>query len=253
MRSPWNPWRISGPAAASLLVNALLIAALFNLGLSHVGSKVEPPALTVMTLAVLKGVDHGEEKAEAAEPSVLQAAATSSSAAEPTPVALTPPAVQSAPPLMAVPPAPLPVADAAVAISTPSPASHQATKSIAQPAAASAAPPARRGATDGLNVTAPSGTSRSYAAKIRSWLYAHKIYPRRARMRHEEGNVRVRFVIDRAGMLIEGVVLQGSGNSTLDEEAAAMMQRASPFPKAPTDVPGERIEFVAPIEFTLPV
>jgi protein TonB len=32
-----------------------------------------------------------------------------------------------------------------------------------------------------------------------------------------------------------------------------MMRRASPFPKAPVEVPGERIEFFAPIEFTLPV
>jgi hypothetical protein len=46
----------------------------------------------------------------------------------------------------------------------------------------------------------------------------------------------------RAGVLIEGVILKGSG--ALDEEAAAMMRRASSFPKAPGDVPGERIEFV---------
>ncbi|WP_139139405.1 energy transducer TonB, partial [Sphingobium phenoxybenzoativorans] len=120
-------------------------------------------------------------------------------------------------------------------------------------ASAPAAPTARRGAADGLDVSAPPGASRNYAAKVRSWLYAHKIYPRRARMRHEEGRVQVRFVIDRAGVLIEGVIIQGSGNGALDEEAAAMMRRASPFPKAPGDVPGERIEFVAPIEFILPV
>lgn len=92
-----------------------------------------------------------------------------------------------------------------------------------------------------------------YAAKYSSWLYAHKLYPRRARMRREEGVVRVRFVIDRAGLLLEGYVVASSGRASLDEEAAAMMQRASPFPKAPRDIGGERIEFTAPIEFVLPV
>ena len=99
---------------------------------------------------------------------------------------------------------------------------------------------------------APSGTSRSYAAKVRSWLYAHKIYPRRARMRREEGRVQVRFVLDRTGMLLEGAVVQGSGNAVLDDEAEAMLRRASPYPRAPVELPGERIEFTAPIIFSLP-
>jgi protein TonB len=119
-------------------------------------------------------------------------------------------------------------------------------------AAASAAPLPYRGAADGLDVKAPPGTSRSYAAKVRSWLYAHKIYPRRARMRREEGRVQVRFVIDRTGMLLEGAIVQGSGNTVLDYEAEAMLRRASPYPGAPAELPGERIEFTAPIIFTLP-
>jgi protein TonB len=106
---------------------------------------------------------------------------------------------------------------------------------------------------DGLDVEAPPGTSRAYAARVRSWLFAHKIYPRRARMRREEGIVRVRFIIDRAGVLLEGQIIQSSGRPSLDDEANAMMQRASPYPKAPRDIPGDRIEFTAPIEFMLPV
>ena len=71
-------------------------------------------------------------------------------------------------------------------------------------------------------------------------------------MRRQEGRVEVRFVIDRAGSLLEGVIIRGSGHDVLDEEAAAMMRRASPFPRAPNEVPGERIEFSAPIDFILP-
>jgi protein TonB len=110
----------------------------------------------------------------------------------------------------------------------------------------------RKGVADGLDAKAPPGTSRSYAAKVRSWLYAHKVYPRRARMRREEGMVQVRFVLDREGVLLEGAVVRRSGNVVLDDEAEAMLRRSSPYPRAPADLPGERIEFTAPIEFTLP-
>lgn len=247
-----HPFRIGGPAAASLLVNGLLIAALFNLGMGHVSRRSESPALTVLSLAQLKGVEQGEEDAETATPSTPAAV---QSPATKQPPALPPTAVTTVtPPVMAVPSRlslsmPMPVAaPAANPSAAPSPPALQTTT-----AAASAAPLPRRGAADGLDVKAPPGTSRSYAAKVRSWLYAHKIYPRRARMRREEGVVRVRFVIDRAGLLLEGTVVASSGRASLDEEAAAMMQRASPFPRAPRDISGERIEFTAPIEFILPV
>lgn len=64
-----HPFRIGGPAAASLLVNGLLIAALLNLGMGHVSRRSESPALTVLSLAQLKGVEQGEEDAETATPS----------------------------------------------------------------------------------------------------------------------------------------------------------------------------------------
>ncbi|NWK97733.1 energy transducer TonB [Sphingobium lactosutens] len=250
-----HPFRIGGPAAASLLVNALLIAALLNLGMGHVSRRTESPAMTVLSLALLKGVEQGKEEAETAAPSTP--------AAVPPPLAdplLAPqPATVAAvaPPVVAVPSRlslPLPVQPAAVPAASAAPAAYQpARPAMAAAASPSAASPARRGAADGLDVKAPPGTSRSYAAKVRSWLYAHKIYPRRARMRREEGQVQVRFVLDRAGMLLEGAVIRGSGNAVLDEEAEAMLRRAAPYPRAPAELPGERIEFTAPIIFTLPV
>ncbi|MCI4590978.1 energy transducer TonB [Sphingobium sp. BYY-5] len=250
-----HPFRIGGPAAASLLVNGLLIAALLNLGMGHVSRRTESPALTVLSLALLKGVEQGQERAEAAAPSASAAATVPPPPVEPPPPPSPSVVVPMAPPIVAVP--------SRIALSTPiqpaAPAASQAATSTlsARPSAvaatsSAAAATARRGVADGLDVKAPSGTSRSYATKIRSWLYAHKIYPRRARMRREEGRVQVRFVLDRAGLLLEGTIVQGSGNAVLDEEAAAMMRRASPYPRAPAELPGERIEFTVPIEFILP-
>ena len=244
------PLRIGPPAAASLLVNGLLLAALLNLGTGWPKRLREAPALTVMSLAVLKGAADGEEAAPAAE------------AGAPAPPAAAEPAApqQSAsalpPPPQAQAPAMQPHAAPAQPASAPAQAAASPARSAAAPSAASApaapAAPVRRGAADGLDANAPAGTSRAYAARVRSWLYGHKIYPRRAKMRREEGVVRVRFVIDRAGLLVDGRILQGSGCAALDEEAMAMMRRASPYPKAPHEIAGERIEFTTLVEFILP-
>ena len=250
-----DPLRAGGPAAASLLVNALLLTGLLSLGIGQAGRERKAPTVTVMSLAAIKGAEDAEDEPEtpAAEPRRPVEERVSSPAESHAeilpqpivrPVALIPVMPVSSPVNTMMP----------VQASAPAAASSQLA-AAQQSAAASAAPapPVRRGTAEGLNAKAPPGTSNSYAAKVRSWLYAHKIYPRRAKMRREEGKVRVRFVIDRAGVLMEGVLIDRSGNDALDEEATAMMRRASPYPKAPPEIPGDRIEFVVPIEFTLPV
>lgn len=247
-----SPFRIGGPTAASLLVNGLLIAALLNLGAGRQQRRVESSSLTVMSLALLKGAEDGAEDAKA--PAPIQPAPLSETS-PPTPDQPSPAALPAPPAIVAVPSLLSSASQPAASTAAPPVAAAPAKAAPHSPSPASllAAPAARRGAADGLDADADAGTSRAYAARIRSWLYAHKVYPRRARMRREEGTVRVRFVIDRAGMLIEGHIIESSGRASLDEEADAMMQRASPYPKAPRDVPGDRIEFTAPIEFALPV
>ena len=142
-----------------------------------------------------------------------------------------------------------------VALSAP-PVGTTASQPASQPGSAAsgtaASTQARKGAADGVDVKASAGTSRSYAARVRSWLYAHKVYPRHARMRRQEGLVQVRFVLGRDGVLLDGAITHKSGIAALDDEAHAMLQRSSPYPRPPADLPGERIEFSAPIEFTLP-
>ncbi|MET0366123.1 MAG: energy transducer TonB [Sphingobium sp.] len=245
------------PALASLAVNGLLIATLLTLGAGRQERWTESPSLSVLSLAALKGSEQGEAQAPTAEP---QAAAQR----EPQEQAGTPPVPAVAPP----PPLPSPVALPAspsppvAAATTPVAARNTASSPLSSPAVAAqgsprssspSAAPQRRGIADGLDADAPAGKSMAYAARVRSWLYAHKIYPRRARMHREEGVVRVRFILDRTGALIDGMILAGSGKAVLDEEAMAMMRRASPYPRAPEAVAGDRLEFIAPIEFTLPV
>lgn len=241
------PFRVGIPAVASLLVNGAMLAALFTLGMAQGDRPVTRREPTVMALAVLKGADDGAEQA--------------TSATAPAAAPATPPAPVAPPPLVLPPPPPMPVPASQFVAGAPvaapvAPATTAPSSAPPAPAATTASATtsaARRGVRDGLDANAPPGTSRSYAAKVRSWLLAHKIYPRGARMRREEGLVRVRFVIDRTGRLLEGGVVDGCGRTALDDEAAAMLRRASPYPAAPIDMPGERFEITAPIEFVLPV
>ena len=146
------------------------------------------------------------------------------------------------------------------AVSAQAPAAAVAVAAVAQaPAVTSAvhlARPAisaaqRAGTREGLDIDAPSGASLDYASRLRAWLEAHKTYPRRARMRREEGVVHLQFAVDRQGRLLGGDVVRSSGHDSLDAEAMAMLDRSNPFPGAPHGVRGERIEVSTPVEFYL--
>lgn len=246
-------FRPNGAAAASLLVNGLIVAALLGL---QIGPKARPPAapaMTVVSLAAPKGAEEREESAEAnlphSAPAEVMSETHAADSTRPKPEEIAAPIL---PPLLLGRPVEMPRS------TNLPPADLGGVAATAQPSAPTGAPapspPARgsRGIADGIETKAPTGTSRSYAAKVRSWLYAHKTYPRHARMRRQEGLVQVRFVLDRAGVLLESAITRRSGITALDEEAQAMMRRSSPYPQAPADLPGERIEFTAPIEFSLP-
>ena len=143
------------------------------------------------------------------------------------------------------PPAPSPAQAhappaAAPSASTPDPAAQRAST-----------PPQRAGTREGLDIDAPNGASTDYASRLRAWLEAHKTYPKRARMRREEGVVHVHFAVDRDGRLLRGDVVHSSGYASLDAEAMAMLDRSNPFPGAPHSVRGERIEVSTPVEFFL--
>ncbi|WP_218054402.1 energy transducer TonB [Phenylobacterium immobile] len=150
-----------------------------------------------------------------------------------------------------------------VSVAPPEPAAAQSVGPIRSQVAAApqgaaeaapappVAPASRQGVAHGLDADAPHGPGRDYSSRLRSWLEAHKTYPRRARMRHEEGVVQVRFVLDRDGHVLDGGILHTSGHPTLDAEVLAMLVRADPFPPAPHHLAGDRIEIAAPVEFFL--
>jgi protein TonB len=90
-----------------------------------------------------------------------------------------------------------------------------------------------------------------YLAKLQARLAAAKEYPRRARLRHEEGVAEVRFAIDKQGRLLSYEITRSSGHTRLDRAAIAMLKRATPLPPIPDELGRQRLELPVPVRFAL--
>ena len=58
----------------------------------------------------------------------------------------------------------------------------------------------------------------------------------------------MRFTVDAGGSVLSAALVRSSGDATLDAEAVALLQRASPLPKPP-DATTHTV--TAPINFTI--
>jgi protein TonB len=110
---------------------------------------------------------------------------------------------------------------------------------------------AAAGTSEGRSGGGVPGAYADYKSLLYAWLEKHKEYPRRARLRRQEGTAILHFVIDRAGRVLEYRIERSSGYKLLDTEVAAMIERASPLPKVPDKGNGERFVFVIPVTFNL--
>jgi protein TonB len=107
---------------------------------------------------------------------------------------------------------------------------------------------------------APSspGQSATLARSQATWqkalighLNKHKRYPAAARSHREQGTVVVTFKLDRRGHVTASHVTRSSGSRPLDEEALAVLLRASPLPAPPAHLSGAALELVLPIHFEI--
>jgi periplasmic protein TonB len=46
-------------------------------------------------------------------------------------------------------------------------------------------------------------------------------------------------------------IVQSSGSPTLDAETLAMLNRAQPMPRPPTQIPNSELSFVVPVRFSI--
>jgi protein TonB len=97
---------------------------------------------------------------------------------------------------------------------------------------------------------APATISPDYRASLVGWIEAHRHYPESARDRGEEGEVLLRFHIERSGRVLDVAVVGISGHPDLDEAALAMM-RGAVLPPFPPSMPQPSIVVAVPILFSL--
>lgn len=110
-------------------------------------------------------------------------------------------------------------------------------------------PPAQ--ASGARNAAAVASLSSGASAASRSsWQGALVAALNRAkRPQSDTGSASVRFSIDRGGRLLSASLAGSAGVGSLDQEAVALVRRAS-LPPAPADVPGATFTFTIPIRFT---
>lgn len=114
------------------------------------------------------------------------------------------------------------------------------------------APPAPTAAAPKQGVSSkPSEATMTWQKSLVFHLNKHKKYPHEARKQGSEGVAAVSFTIDRSGKVIGARLDKSTGSDLLDQEAIEVLNRASPFPTPPPDVPNVTINLSLPIQFRI--
>ncbi len=193
----------------------------------------------------------------------------------PKPLAKPRPQIESRPPEPEVVERAEPAPQATQSPVTQSPVTQSAvtqTAAVEATAASTANPTKGKPAAEALNGTrgkagigsaASSGTARStssggapgayvdYKAVLKAWLVKHKEYPRRARLRRQEGEAYLYIAVDGAGRLLDYRIDKSTGYKLLDQEISAMIERAKPLPTAPAGMEAAQFEFRFLVDFGL--
>lgn len=95
------------------------------------------------------------------------------------------------------------------------------------------------------------GATRDYASTLLAWLERHKEYPRRARLRRQQGTAMLYLKVDQAGAVLDYRLEKSSSHSVLDQEVMDMVERAQPLPAMPEALGQAPLELIVPVEFFL--
>ncbi|MFK7793739.1 MAG: energy transducer TonB [Gammaproteobacteria bacterium] len=104
-----------------------------------------------------------------------------------------------------------------------------------------------------IGSTALKNKKASYYATLAKWLEKHKKYPTIARRRNQQGEVTIKFTLNRRGELLRFKLIKSSEHHSLNTAAIKMLKRASPMPIPPQEIIGSggELEFTIPVNFNL--
>ena len=153
-----------------------------------------------------------------------------------------PPKEQPKPPEVKPKPKPKPkVVERRKPVNPDRPKADQTTAPVAQAQAAPQAAAPNSGAS-----SASPAANASWRGSLIAHLNRFKRFPNGA----NPGTVQVAFSIDRGGRVLSARLVRGSGDAALDEEAVAMVRRASPVPAPPDGIGGSAIALAVPVRFS---
>lgn len=153
-----------------------------------------------------------------------------------------PPKEQPKPPEVKPKPKPKPkIVERRKPINPDKPKADQTTAPVAQAQAAPQAAAPNSGAS-----SASPAANASWRGSLIAHLNRFKRFPNGA----SPGTVQVAFSIDRGGRVLSARLVRGSGDAALDEEAVAMIRRASPVPAPPDGIGGGAIALAVPVRFS---
>jgi protein TonB len=101
------------------------------------------------------------------------------------------------------------------------------------------------------NTEAIQQMTDTYTNVLTRAIAAEKKYPKLAQMRQWQGEVLLKIEISPNGELVSANIQKESRYKILNEEAIAMVKRASPFPKPPEDLQKSIFTVIVPISFKL--
>ncbi|MBS0245683.1 MAG: energy transducer TonB [Proteobacteria bacterium] len=110
---------------------------------------------------------------------------------------------------------------------------------------------AERAAAANAGANRDSNALPNWKSRLFAQIERYKRYPAEAQSRGDRGVVRLAFSVDRHGGVHDARVVGSSGSHILDRETLAMIERASPLPPPPNDLPGARIAIVVPISYSI--
>ncbi len=97
----------------------------------------------------------------------------------------------------------------------------------------------------------PSEIPSSWRTELLTHLNRYKRYPEEAKAQHLQGTALLSFSLDRSGRVLNFFLARSSGDSTLDAEVLAMIERASPLPAPPPEVDDSNLHLLVPVQFNL--
>ena len=101
------------------------------------------------------------------------------------------------------------------------------------------------------------GLTAEQTEEIREWqksivllISGAKTYPAKARSDKIEGEVQVRFTLDRYGALLSAEVAQSSGSDVLDRAAVQTVEKLEKMPTPPNSLTGKEFTLIIPLRYS---